>query len=45
MSLDEKINERKGTLILFPAYLYHEVMDCDEERITVAFNFINTPIE
>ena len=43
--LDEKINETKGTLILFPAYLYHEVMDCDEERITVAFNFINTPIE
>lgn len=38
---DEKINEEKGTLILFPPYLYHTVKNCENDRITVAMNFTN----
>jgi len=38
---DEKINDIKGTLILFPPYLYHCVTKCNKERMTWAFNFIN----
>ena len=42
---DEKINEKKGTLILFPAYLYHSVTECKSDRISVAFNFENRAFE
>jgi hypothetical protein len=38
---NQKINESKGTLILFPGYLYHSVSSCENERISVAFNFEN----
>lgn len=38
---DQRINEKKGTLILFPSYLYHSVTECKTERISVAFNFFN----
>lgn len=38
---DQRINEEKGTLILFPSYLYHSVTECKNERISVAFNFWN----
>lgn len=39
---NQKINETKGTLILFPGYLYHSVSTCENERISVAFNFTNS---
>jgi hypothetical protein len=42
---DEKINEKKGTLIIFPAYLYHSVTKCKADRISVAFNFSNESFE
>lgn len=38
---DEKINEEKGTLILFPSHLYHGVENCEKNRITIAMNFKN----
>ena len=38
---DQRINEEKGTLMLFPGYLYHSVTECKTERISVAFNFWN----
>lgn len=37
----KKVNEKKGTLILFPDYMFHQVTDCEKQRISVAFNFIN----
>jgi len=37
----ELITERKGLFILFPSYLFHEVSDCQSDRISVAFNFMN----
>jgi len=40
---DQKINEKKGTLILFPSHLYHSVSECKIERISIAFNFRNDP--
>ena len=42
---DEQINEIKGRLILFPSYLYHKVTDCENDRISVAFNFSNDPVK
>tara|TARA_R100001510_G_C7539480_1_gene127655 strand:+ start:12 stop:593 length:582 start_codon:yes stop_codon:yes gene_type:complete len=42
---NQKINEKKGTLILFPDYIYHKVTDCENERISVAFNFKNNSIK
>ena len=42
---DEQINEVKGRLILFPAYLYHTVTDCKKDRITIALNFSNDPVK
>tara|TARA_R100001440_G_C2520614_1_gene118820 strand:- start:7 stop:597 length:591 start_codon:yes stop_codon:yes gene_type:complete len=39
--INQRINEEKGTLILFPSWLYHAVEDCEIDRITVAFNFTN----
>lgn len=42
---NQKINEKKGTLILFPDYIYHKVTDCENERISVAFNFRNNSIK
>jgi hypothetical protein len=41
LNIEQKINEEKGTLILFPSWLYHFVEKCEKERVTVAFNFIN----
>jgi hypothetical protein len=41
--LGQRINENKGKLILFPSYLYHYVSECDDERVSVAFNFSNEP--
>ncbi len=41
---DEKINEEKGTLILFPSYLYHQVENCAGDRISIAMNFINNEL-
>lgn len=41
-AIDEKINEKKGTLILFPGHLFHSVSKCKSDRITVAFNFMNS---
>lgn len=38
---DQRINEKKGTLICFPSRLYHSVSKCEKERVTVAFNFTN----
>lgn len=38
---DQRINEKKGTLILFPSYSYHSVTECKNDRISVAFNFLN----
>ena len=43
--MNGQINESKGTLILFPDYMYHSVSDCENERISVAFNFMNKSIE
>ena len=37
----ELITEREGLFILFPSYLVHEVSECQSDRISVAFNFIN----
>ena len=37
----EKINEQKGMFIFFPSTLFHAVSSCQNERITVAFNFEN----
>jgi len=42
---DEKINEKKGTLILFPSDLYHSVTECKTNRISAAFNFNNEAFE
>ena len=42
---DEKINEIKGRLILFPPYMYHTVTNCENDRISVAFNFSNDPVK
>jgi len=42
---NQKINEKKGTLILFPAYLYHSVVECKFDRISVAFNFLNEALD
>tara|TARA_R100001015_G_C4632532_1_gene196199 strand:+ start:2439 stop:3014 length:576 start_codon:yes stop_codon:yes gene_type:complete len=39
---NEIINEAKGTLILFPPYLYHGITKCNKERMTWAFNLKNT---
>ena len=39
---DEVVNEVKGTLILFPPYLYHVVTKCNNERMTWAWNFANS---
>ena len=36
-----KINEKKGLFIFFPSYIYHKVEECTEDRISVAFNFLN----
>lgn len=41
---DQRIKEKKGTLILFPSYLYHSVNECRNDRITIAFNFLNIAI-
>jgi hypothetical protein len=41
---DQRLNEKRGTLILFPSYLYHSVTECKTERISVAFNFFNDVI-
>ena len=38
---DEKINEKKGTLIFFSSDLFHSVSECQSDRISVAFNFCN----
>jgi hypothetical protein len=38
---NEKINEKKGSLIFFPSDLFHSVTKCNSDRISVAFNFIN----
>jgi len=35
----QRINEKKGLFIFFPSYLFHQVEECKEERISVAFNF------
>jgi len=43
--VDEKINEKKGTLIFFPSDLYHSVSKCQLDRISVAFNFANEAFE
>ena len=37
----ELITEKEGLFILFPSYLLHEVYECQSNRISVAFNFIN----
>lgn len=37
----ETINEEKGTVLFFPSFLFHDVTDIQEKRITVAFNFQN----
>jgi len=37
----ELIKEREGLFILFPSYLLHEVSECQSDRISVAFNFMN----
>jgi len=42
---DEKINEKKGTLIFFSPDLFHSVSDCQSDRISVAFNFSNEAFE
>ena len=42
---DEKINEKKGTLIFFSHDLFHSVSVCELERISIAFNFINEPFQ
>ena len=41
----QEINEKKGSLILFPQNMYHYVSACTSERITVAFNFVNNSLE
>jgi len=41
----ERINEKKGSFIFFPAWLNHYVSDVEKDRITVAFNFANDSIE
>lgn len=38
---DQQINEKKGSLILFPSWLYHSVSNCENDRITASFNFSN----
>tara|TARA_R100001129_G_scaffold186486_1_gene178418 strand:- start:92 stop:679 length:588 start_codon:yes stop_codon:yes gene_type:complete len=38
---NQKVNEKKGTLILFPDHMFHQVIDCENQRISVAFNFVN----
>lgn len=43
--IHEKINEKKGSFIFFPSWLNHYVSNVKEDRITVAFNFKNDPIE
>ena len=40
-AMSQRLNEKRGTLILFPSYLYHSVTECKTERISVAFNFFN----
>lgn len=35
----ERINEKKGRLILFPSSIFHGVDEVKSDRITVAFNF------
>lgn len=42
---DQRINEKKGTLICFPSSVYHGVSKCENERVTVAFNFSNYVID
>lgn len=42
---DERINEKKGTLIFFPSYLYHSVTESKSDRVSVAFNFTNEAFE
>ncbi len=37
----EGITEREGLFILFPSYVFHEVSECQSDRISVAFNFKN----
>ena len=37
----ELITEKEGLFILFPSYLFHEVSECQSDRISVAFNFMN----
>ena len=37
----EKIKEKKGLFIFFPSCLFHSVDVCKDDRISVAFNFLN----
>lgn len=41
----ETINEERGMAIFFPSFLFHDVSNVQEERITVAFNFFNPLLE
>jgi len=40
-NFSEIVSERNGLFIFFPSYLMHEVIECQSDRISVAFNFEN----
>lgn len=42
---EQKINEVTGLFVFFPSHLYHYVKKCPKDRISVAFNFINSAIK